>query len=188
MLSTSISLLERLRDAPDAETWERFVRLYTPVLAIWARRLGLQPSDEQDLVQDVFCLLLRKLSQYRLEGGSRFRDWLRTVLTNRFREVRRRLSPLPAGDLADVAGLQSVDDPAAEFWEREYRALVVAKALEVIRRDFEETTWRAFLSTTVEGRPTAAVAAELGLSEGAIYTGKARILTRLRREFADFVD
>ena len=188
MLSTSFSLLERLRDSPDPVVWERFVRLYTPVLVIWAKRLGLQPADAQDLVQDVFALLVRKLSQYQREGDSRFRVWLRTVLTNRFREVRRRLRPVPPGDLGDAPDLRLPDDPAAEFWEHEYRKLVVARALDVIRRDFEETTWRAFVATTMEGRRAADVAAELGLTEGAVYAGKARILSRLRHEFADLID
>ncbi len=188
MLSTSVSLLDRLRDGTDPLAWERFARMYTPILAIWSRRLGLQPDDANDLVQDVFVLLMRKLSLYRRDGSARFRDWLRTVLTNRFRESRRRIQPTAAGDLGEVVVWIESNDPAADFWAREYRTLVVAKAMDVIRRDFEETTWRAFLATTAEGRRAADVAAELGMTEAAVYAGKARILARLRREFADILD
>ena len=162
--------------------------MYTPILAIWSRRLGLQPDDANDLVQDVFVLLMRKLSLYRRDGGARFRDWLRTVLTNRFRELRRRNRPSLVGDLDDGEDQNEASDPAAEFWAREYRTLVVAKAMDVIQRDFEETTWRAFLATTADGRRTAEVAAELGMTEAAVYAGKARILARLRREFVDLLD
>ena len=41
MHTTSVSLLQRLREKPTSDVWERFVRLYTPLLFSWARRRGL---------------------------------------------------------------------------------------------------------------------------------------------------
>src|SRR5262245_6236650 len=64
MLTTSDSLLHRLRHPSDGEAWARFIQLYTPVLHRWANRLGLQEADAADLVQDVFGLLLRKLPEF----------------------------------------------------------------------------------------------------------------------------
>ena len=34
------SLLERLRQPEAPQAWEHFVKLYTPLLARWAQRLG----------------------------------------------------------------------------------------------------------------------------------------------------
>jgi hypothetical protein len=65
MNTTSASLLDRLRQTADPAAWERFVRLYTPLLCHWARRLGLASQDVEDLVQDVFAVLLRKLPEFR---------------------------------------------------------------------------------------------------------------------------
>src|SRR4051794_10624721 len=59
MLTTPVTLLERLRRPDDPEAWGRFVELYTPLLYAWARKTGLQESDAADLVQEVFTLLLR---------------------------------------------------------------------------------------------------------------------------------
>jgi RNA polymerase sigma-70 factor (ECF subfamily) len=53
---TSASLLEQLRQAPGQETWERFVKLYTPLLFFWARNLGMREADAADLVQEVFTI------------------------------------------------------------------------------------------------------------------------------------
>jgi hypothetical protein len=38
MDSTSVSLLQRLRQPAEAEEWVRFVKLYTPLLFTWALR------------------------------------------------------------------------------------------------------------------------------------------------------
>src|SRR5207244_1458370 len=59
MDQTSASLLDQLRGPDRSAAWPRFVRLYTPLLARWAGRLGVPPADQPDLLQDVFLLLLR---------------------------------------------------------------------------------------------------------------------------------
>ena len=53
MLSTSITLLERVRSPADNAAWSRFVELYAPLLTHWAKRAGLGDSDAADAVQDV---------------------------------------------------------------------------------------------------------------------------------------
>src|SRR5688572_26487239 len=88
--TTSLTLLDALRNAGDEQAWLRFVRLYTPLLYHWARGAGLQQSDAEDLVQDVFELLVRKLPEFRYEQNGSFRSWLRVVALNKWRERCRR--------------------------------------------------------------------------------------------------
>jgi RNA polymerase sigma-70 factor (ECF subfamily) len=51
-----------------------------------------------------------------------------------------------------------------------------------MQTEFEETTWRAFWQTAVEGRSGADVAENLGLTIGAVYKSKSRVLRKLRDE------
>ncbi len=67
-------------------------------------------------------------------------------------------------------------------WEAEYRELLVARALELMQDEFQPATWKACWEVVVAGRPAAEVAAELGLTIGAVYAAKSRVLRRLRRE------
>ena len=53
-------------------------------------------------------------------------------------------------------------------------------AADEVKGEFAPTTWRAFWLTAVEGRSPADVAAELGLSVGAVYIARSRVLARLR--------
>jgi len=70
------------------------------------------------------------------------------------------------------------DDPAGA-------RTLFRRALELIRREFEPRTWHAFWRTTVDGRATADVAAELQMSPGAVRVAKSRVLQRLRSELGD---
>jgi RNA polymerase sigma-70 factor (ECF subfamily) len=77
MMITPISLLRSMRltgeEAKTATAWGEFVELYTPLLYSWARRLGLQPPDASDLVQDVFLILVRKLPELHYDPEKSFR-------------------------------------------------------------------------------------------------------------------
>jgi RNA polymerase sigma-70 factor (ECF subfamily) len=157
--------------------------LYTPLLFYWARQAGLQDADAADLVQDVLGLLLRKLPEFRYDRQRGFRAWLRTVTLNKWRERRRkRALPTVHDDQALAAAAES--DPAEDFWEADYRRHLVGQALRLVRAEFQPATWKACWEHVVSGKSAAEVAADLGLTPGAVRAAKFRVLTRLRLELA----
>jgi RNA polymerase sigma-70 factor (ECF subfamily) len=76
------------------------------------------------------------------------------------------------------------DDPSAA----ESHGGILRRALELIRADFEESSWKAFWQTAVEGRNTADVARELGMSVFAVYQAKYRVQRKLRDELGEVLD
>jgi RNA polymerase sigma-70 factor (ECF subfamily) len=188
MNTTSLSLLERLRQPTETDAWARFVRLYTPLLYYWARRLALQHQDAADLVQEVFTVLVQKLPEFVYDRDKSFRGWLRTLTRNIWRNSRRRLN-LPGQVLSNelLNGLAGPDDADA-FAEAEYRQHLTARALQLIQAEFEPGTWKAFWECTVAERPAAEVAAELHSTPAAVYVAKSRVLARLREEFGPLLD
>jgi len=190
MLSTSVTLLQRVRQRDDQAAWERFVSLYTPLLFRWALRAGLNESDAADLVQDVLLLLMNELPtfEYDPQRGT-FRGWLKTLTINKCREIqRRRRSDIATGGENNAIDGVPANSALEAFWETEYRQHLVRKALEIMRTDFEPTTWQACIEHTVNEKTAAEVGRELGLSEGAVYVAKARVLRRLRQELAGLLD
>jgi RNA polymerase sigma-70 factor (ECF subfamily) len=183
-METPPSLLERLRRPADPEAWARFVELYTPLLFTFARRFGLHDADAADLVQDILLLLVQKLPEFTYDRQKSFRAWLRTLMRHKLAEARRRLRPQPAACMPDVAAPDDVE----ALWEAEYRQRLVGRALQVMQREFQPSTWKACWEHIVSGRPAADVAAELGLSVGAVYAAKFRVLARLRRELDGMLD
>jgi RNA polymerase sigma-70 factor, ECF subfamily len=188
MTSTSLSLLCRVRESRDADAWAHFVRLYTPLLFCWARRIGLPSADADDFVQDLLVHLLGKLSKFEHRGSGSFRAWLRTVAINHFRQRLRRHQLAPVG--GDTHALEAVAAAADSdpFWETEYREQLLARALKIMQAEFEPTTWQACWQRIVEDRPAAEVAHNLGLSEGAVYVYTGRVLRRLRQELDGLLD
>ena len=183
MTETPASLLERLCRTPRHEDWERFVRLFTPLLSHWARRFGVPRTDTEDALQDVFVLLFDKLARFRLDPAGSFRAWLWTVFRRELLAHRRRKGqPLTATD-EQLEALTSAD-AVPEASEAEFRKAVVGRALALVRKDFPEQTWRVFWRLAVDGLPGVKVAEEFGVTPNAVYLARGRILARLRAELA----
>jgi RNA polymerase sigma-70 factor (ECF subfamily) len=184
--STPLSLLQRLQRSSEAESWGRFVDLYTPVLCAWAARLGLPEHDAADLVQDVFATLVEKLPTFQYDETKSFRAWLKTLLLNRWRQWRRKAGKVrPASD--GFADVWAASGPA-DLEGVEYRRQLAQRALALMQADFEPATWKACLELVVHERPAAEVAAELGISVNAVYLAKTRVLRRLREELRGMLD
>jgi RNA polymerase sigma-70 factor (ECF subfamily) len=188
MTKTPSSLLERLRQPFDPEAWAQFVALYAPVIFSWGRRAGLQEADAADLVQEVLVTLLQVLPTFTYDRHKSFRRWLRTVTLNKWRKNRKhpanRMVHGRSGEPEPVA----VADDLEAFWETEYQQHLVQQALRIMRTDFQEATWKACWEVVVARRPAGEVAAELGLTVGAVYAAKFRVINRLRRELEGLLD
>lgn len=188
MESTPASLMARLcglatepRTTVDETAWARFVDLYTPLLHHWARRLEPQEADALDLLQEVFLHLHRKLPEFLYNRGKSFRSWLRTLMFNKWRD-RRRAGPAPAIADSHVLDQVTARDTLAEFTEADYRRYLVRRAMELMKTDFEPSTWKAFWEAAVHERPAAEVAQELHLSVAAVYKAVSRVRKCLRQE------
>ncbi len=181
-------MLYRLRQPNAHAAWGEFVDLYTPLLYYFALRLNLQPSDAADLVQDVLLVLVQKLPEFSYDGQKRFRSWLRTILLNKWRTQRR--SPVRTREQAGAPALDEAAVPAEvdAFSEAEYQQYLARRALQLMQAEFQPTTWKACWEMTVNSRSAAEVAAELGITEGAAYVAKSRVLRRLKQQLAGLLD
>ena len=184
--NTRPSLLVRIRDARDDQAWRQFVEIYAPLVDRYGRKHGLQPADAADLAQEVLQVVASAADRFRYDPqrGS-FRGWLFTVTRNKLRRLhaQRRRQPLATGDSA-VRGMieqQPSPEPDEDIWNQEYQRRLFSWAAGQIRDSFQDSTWRAFWQTAVEDRPARSVAEELGMTVGAVYIAKSRVLARLRR-------
>jgi RNA polymerase sigma-70 factor (ECF subfamily) len=194
MPETSASLLERLRTPSDAAAWQRLVDLYEPLIRGWLRRHGLQPSDSDDLVQEVLSVLVKELPAFEHNGRpGAFRSWLRTITVHCLRRHWRAqvYRADAAGGSAWEEHLAQLEDPASglsKLWDGEHDRHVFRRLLAMIEPEFQPSTWQAFRRLVLDGVPAAAVAAELSISVNAVLIAKSRVLQRLRHEGQGLVD
>jgi RNA polymerase sigma factor (sigma-70 family) len=184
--ATRASLLVRLRDARDAESWQTFVDTYAPLVYGYCLKRGVQDADAADVLQEVMARVARAMRtfEYQPERG-RFRDWLGTVTRHTLIKFLDREQRQTRGAGGDV-GVNCLDDlvaPEADTeWTAEFNAQVLRVALERLRPVFEPPTWRAFERTWLDNRPALETSHELDLPIEKVYAAKARVLKRLREE------
>jgi len=185
---TRTSLLVQLRDGENQVAWQEFSRLYGPVIYGFARRRGLQDADAADLMQDVMRSVssaIGRLDYDRKQGT--FRGWLFTITRNKIFNFlsARRIRPQGSGDTTTNKMLDqtaAAESDGQDTWELEYQRRIAAIAMEKIKAEFQDSSWQAFWLTAVEGKSAGEVSKQIGLSTGAIYVAKSRVLARLKEE------
>lgn len=183
--STHASLLLKLRDPRDHEAWMKFVVLYEPVIYRLLKKSGLQEADALEVMQELLLAVSRSVERWvpGQEHGS-FRGWLRRVTRNLVVNwLRRRKRQLVTTSL-DLDSLSIGDEPVASDETREFdgelRRSLFHNASDRVRLEVQAQTWQAFWDVTVVGREVGEVAAELGMTAGAVRVAKCRVISRLR--------
>src|SRR5262245_66427313 len=91
-LQTRESLLSRLRDLGDQESWRVFFDRYWRLLYNVARRSGLDDASAQDIVHETVIAFARKMPEfcYHPERGS-FKQWLLRITRRRIVDHLRKV-------------------------------------------------------------------------------------------------
>lgn len=170
------------------------MELYAPLLRSWLRKYDLQPSDVDDLVQEVLLAVSTELRSFDHNGRpGAFRSWLRITLVNRlsnFWRARKR-RPQALGGSEIERRLAELEDPASamsQMWNHQHDRHVVRQLLVKIQPHFAPSTWQAFRRAALDGAQADVIAKELGISLNAVFIAKSRVLNRLRREAEGLVE
>jgi RNA polymerase sigma-70 factor (ECF subfamily) len=176
----------------DGEAWEQIVYLYSPLVDRWCHRRHLNADDIQGIGQDVFVVLFKNLGKFKKDeekGG--FRKWLWTLTTNKINDHLRKVRGEPravGGSTAREVFENYPDQPPEPDSEseggqtpRDEWMILLRRALELVKSDFEPQTYEAFRSVVLNEQAPGDVAKALGMkSVGAVYTAKSRVMKRLR--------
>ncbi|HXG46311.1 MAG TPA: sigma-70 family RNA polymerase sigma factor [Methylomirabilota bacterium] len=177
---------------------------YQPVLR-FLRREGREEDAARELTQEFFARILASGGFERADPErGRFRSYLLGALKHFLADQRKHeqrlkrgggLAPesLDAGGDDDSASLQVADPSAATpeaYFDREWALAVMARALEVLRKEFADDgkaeqfeTLKPWLMGESSTMSQTDAARQLGLSEGAVKVG----IHRLRKRFRDAV-
>jgi RNA polymerase sigma-70 factor (ECF subfamily) len=190
---------------------EHLCQLYWYPIYHYIRRQGRSMHDAQDLTQEFFARLLEKRWIASADPSrGRFRSFLLMVL-QRFLSVEWRKAgaqkragerftlPLPL----ETAETRYMNEPSGgetpeQAFERQWTLALLETVLRGLREDYETSGQMALyealkpcLMGAREGQPYAAIAASMGMSEGAVKVAvhrlRARYRERLRAEIAGTV-
>ena len=97
LIPTRNSLIDRLKDWSDNESWRLFFETYWRLIYRTASKAGLTDAEAQEVVQETVISVVKSMPDfnYRREGGS-FKSWLLRLTYWRISDqVRKRKSVTP---------------------------------------------------------------------------------------------
>lgn len=160
-----------------ADTYD-FNAVYTETASfVWtnARRLGVPLSQVDDVVQDVFVVVHRRLAEF--DGRANVKTWVCSILMNVVREYRRRFRRKDSHDveLGDSHLDSHLDSRVAE-------QLDAVQALQLVQRVLDRMSdekAELIVLLQLEGMSVPEVALATGLNENTLYAR----MRAARREF-----
>jgi RNA polymerase sigma-70 factor, ECF subfamily len=144
--------------------------------AVWraARTLGVAPRDQEDVVQEVMLVCVRRLGDIEPERERAFLLATTAKVVANWRRGRRRRPAEPV-ESVDALGGSALDpalrrDGPAEALEHKRELMLVQSALE----QMTEPQRTAFALFELEGLSAREIADQLGLSESVVFARVSR--------------
>ncbi|MBI5767465.1 MAG: sigma-70 family RNA polymerase sigma factor [Verrucomicrobia bacterium] len=191
-LATRPTLLFRIRDWQDGESWEEFHRLYRRLIHGRACRAGLAHADAEDVAQEVLKRVAETIRDfdYDPKRGS-FRGWLMQLtqwrIANKLAHRAKAEAPRPQpseGGNDGVAAVERLLAPANEDdeWDREWQLHLLAAAAERLARKVKPQHFQVFDLYVQQQWPVLEVAQELGINPASVYLIGHRLTKQLKAE------
>lgn len=184
---TRVTLLEKIKNKHDDESWEDFVFYYKNFIYIICRRMNLNHHDSEEIVQKVLLISWNKLPEFSYDKKQNFRGWLCQVTKNCvkdfFRFVNRQNTKVEkASQDGQTNPLHNVSIPDIEkIAEEEWNTYLASMALMNIKDKFSEKVIDVFLKLS-EGSSIASVGEELDLPPNTVSVYKKRVTATLCKE------
>lgn len=194
-LLTRISLLRRVKDPQDHDSWQEFVRCYAPLVARWASRRGLQADDVEEANCRVLMRLFEYLPHFEYDADrGRFRGYLfqtlRSVVSEIFRE-KRNAGLLPEANGQFLLEIQSNPEACEDLLselveEHRYHQYRQAK-IRAKKRCDKSHVWESWTLTREQQFSPSEAAAKMQIKLSSVYMNISRVNEYIREEY-DLLD
>lgn len=182
---TRRSLLSRLKDWDNQDSWRQFFELYWKLIYDLARKAGLSDAAAQDVVQETVLVAAKQLPNFRYDRAKgSFKAWLMQITRRRISDALRQMyrhSP------AETAGQQeSGPDPIGndfdELWDAEWRTHLAESVLAHVKAKANPIHYQAFELLTVQGWSALETGRALNLNLAQVYLIRSRLRKMIRDE------
>jgi RNA polymerase sigma-70 factor (ECF subfamily) len=192
LLQTRQSLLSRLRDWQDQAGWREFFDTYWRLIYSVARRSGLSDAQAQDVVQNTFIYLARRMPGFHYDRArGSFKSWLRVVTRSRVQAFWRAQKPDEkfiheprldaAGDEVEPQ-CDGASDELDEVWQREWEENLMSTALRRVRAKVRSQQLLIFRLSALGEMSPVQVARKLGVNIAQVYLARHRVGKLLKAE------
>ncbi|SPE52224.1 RNA polymerase, sigma-24 subunit, ECF subfamily [Verrucomicrobia bacterium] len=192
-IPTSSSLLVRIKDWNDAAGWQLFCDTYRKLIYNTAIRAGLADAEAQDVVQDTFLSVAKKMPEFEYDAArGSFKGWLLQLTGWRIKNQLKKRLPAEPMDRRPEAGTSStstarrVPDPASldmtAVWDEEWQKNLLDAAIERVKQKANPRHYEIFYLHAVKKLPAAQVAKTLNVNVAQVYLANHRVAALVKKE------
>ncbi|MFO0978392.1 MAG: hypothetical protein U0996_18445 [Planctomycetaceae bacterium] len=188
---TSVTLLNRLQHWDDTAAWKLFFERYQTLLNTWSRQSLGNPADVDEVNQQVYWEVARRLTVFHYDSSRSFRGWLKKLHNSRlldFLKIQRRrelreveVARVRTHGLACRPANPTTDVPAKQLAETN-RQLHVNGVIEAVRSRVTDRTWAIFEDIALHGQTVAETARRHKMKYAATFAAWSRTCQMLRQE------
>jgi len=195
LLPTRRSLLSRLRDWDDEESWREFFQTYWRLIYEVALKAGLGDAEAQEVVQETVISVAKQMPGFRYDPArGRFKGWLLQITRRRIADqVRRRMQASGASgglpeETLSMEHIDSLPDPAGgdleAIWDAEWERHLFNAAVERVKKQVNPEHYQLFDLYVIQKWPVKKITATLGVSAGQVYLARHRVGGAMKKELA----
>jgi RNA polymerase sigma-70 factor (ECF subfamily) len=189
-IPTRQTLLSRLKDWSDHDSWKEFFEIYWKLIYHVAIKAGLTDAEAQDVVQETIVALSKSMPDFKYDPAvGSFKGYLLTLTTWRIKDQLRRRLPMQADFRSDetgtgaTAGLADPNGFVPEtYWNEEWEKNLMDVARERVKRRVDPKHYQIFDLHVTEAWPASKVAEKLGVTSAFVHLVKYRIARSLKKE------
>ena len=206
-LPTRQSLLSRLKNWHDHESWRDFFDTYWRLIYGLAVKSGLTNTEAEDVVQETLLAVAKEMPDFKYDPArGSFKGWLLEITRRRIaNQFRRRLKqrhasaePLvgeatrqPSGERSEpdrrrTATVERVPDQNSDelekLWDQDWRRNLLEASIVRVKKRVNAKQYQMFNLYVMMQWPMDQVKKTLGVSAAQVYMAKMRIGRMIKRE------
>lgn len=190
-IPTRQTLLSRLKDLDDGDSWKVFFDTYWKLIYATALRSGLTEAEAQEVVQETVIDASKHMPGFRYDPAlGSFKSWLLKLTNWRIKDQLRKRQPWVASgrsrDRDETATLEKVADPEGpelnKVWDEEWQVNLFATALERVKKRVDPRHYQIFDLYVLQNWPVMKVSKALHVNPGKVYLVKHRIASMVKQE------
>jgi len=181
---TRYTLLGRALELSDEEAWRELSSNYQSYIFHLLHRLDVNPSDIDDLAQQVMLGLTTKLRLYDRSKG-KFRSWLSVVVKNEvmqaYRKQKSRSRTLERFTSEVEVNQESESSPFDDLIISEWERFIYNKAMVRAKENASEAAIKT-MELTLEGKSAEEISSTLGIAVTTVYNLRLIVKQQLTRQ------
>jgi len=193
LMPTRWSLVQRLKNWDDQESWKTFFDTYWKLIYSVAVKAGLSDNEAQEVVQETAITVAKKMPEFKADpAAGKFRGWLLQLTRWRIIDQFRKRSPSGAvqPDEREQAGhtsvLERIPDPAGlvleSVWDEEWQKNLIETAMERLKTKMNPKQFQIFHLLVMKQLPPEQVASLSRVTVDNVYLIKHRASALLKKE------